>query len=717
MRERAIICVDDDEIILNSLGEQLKRAFGNEYIIELASSGAEVLELFADLVVEKVEIPLIISDQNMTAMSGDKLLIKLHSLYPQTLKILLTGETDAKVVRDLINISALYRYIAKPWDETDLILTVTEALRSYQRDRQLNFQNDLLRQTNQKLEESLSLLVTTLEATADGILAINNQGKVIRCNQKFLHLWGIAEQISNLQDYDQTINFALQQVATPYVCNLDRKEAFLNCENYSLLELKNGKILECYSQIQQLQDLSLSTVWSFRDVTERQKAEATIKRQAFHDALTGLANRSLFDRKLASALTKIEQTPDKLAVLFFDLDRFKTINDTLGHAIGDRLLQSVVQRLLSCIRDGDTISRWGGDEFTLLLPNINSLEDVNAIAKRILQVLQEPFDLETYHLYVTSSIGIAIYPDHGTNSETLLKNADAALYKAKERGRNNYQHYNQNINSEGEKLLKLENRLRYALQNQEFIVYYQPIIDTAIGKIAKMEALLRWQHPKFGLIPPHIFIPLAEENGLIASIGEWVLEQACWQTKYWQKMGFSDLKIAVNLSPKQFQQYNIASKVIKILNKTGLQPFFLELEITETVTIQNGDIAKKVLNKFKQMGISLAMDDFGTGYSSLSYLKQFPFNTIKIDRSFIQNMLDNREDRAIIQAIISLSIGLEMSVVAEGVENQEAKNFLQSLNCRYMQGYYFSPPLPAKNATELLQDRDFSLVGSRLNEL
>ncbi|VEP11628.1 Response regulator receiver modulated diguanylate cyclase/phosphodiesterase with PAS/PAC sensor(S) [Hyella patelloides LEGE 07179] len=706
MSEKAIVCVDDDEIILNSLGEQLKRAFGDEYTIELASSGAEAMELFAELVAEEVEIPLIISDQNMAAISGDKLLIQLHDLYPETLKILLTGESNAEVIRNLVNVSALYRYIAKPWDETDLILTVTEALRCYEQGARLNIQNQLLLEANQKLGESLALLVATLEATADGILVVNNQGQVIRCNQKFLHLWGIANYASARQNQDRIIDLALQQIKTPYTCNLDSKETVFNYNNYSLLELKNGKVIECYSQTQQLQDLSTTIVWSFRDVTERQKAEQTIKYQAFHDTLTGLANRSLFNCKLASALQKSHQSQNKLAVLFFDLDRFKTINDTLGHAIGDRLLQAVVERLLSCIRDGDTISRWGGDEFTLLLPHIHALEDATAIAARILQALQPPFDIESHRLHVTSSMGIAIYPDHGTDSDTLLKNADAALYKAKDRGRNNYQYYNQTINSQGKQLLQLENRLRYALNNQEFILYYQPIVDITTGKIAKMEALLRWQHPKLGLITPNIFIPLAEENGLIVPIGEWVLEKACLQNKYWQKIGLSPLTIAVNLSPRQFQESDLVDKVIEILQKTGLQTSYLELEITETVTIQNGDIAKNILTKFKEMEISLAMDDFGTGYSSLSYLRQFPFNTLKVDRSFIKNILEAPEDRAIIKAIISLGQGLGISVVAEGIETVESKNFLHSLGCRYMQGYYFSRPVAAKDATQLLQNQD-----------
>ena len=703
MNEKAIVCVDDEEIILNSLGQQLKRAFGAEYTIETVDSGTEAIELFSELLEEEVEIPLIISDQNMIGMSGSQLLTQLHQTYPQTLKILLTGETDADTIRGLVNQSALYRYIAKPWDRTDLILTVKEALRCYEQNQQLLQQNELLVSTNQQLEESLALLVATFEATADGILAMDNQGETIRCNQKFFKLWGISEEHSNLADTCEIVSLALEQLLTPYLCDIEKKADFLIAESYSLLELKNGRFLECYSQRQKLENLTSNNVWSFRDVTERQRAEATIVHQAFHDSLTGLANRSLFDRKLAEALDKTKQNDNKLAVMFFDLDRFKTINDTLGHAVGDRLLKEVVSRLSNCVREGDTLSRWGGDEFTLLLPFVRGLEDASEVAKRILQALQAPFKIEEHELHVTSSIGIAVYPDHGKDSETLLKNADAALYKAKDKGRNNFQHYHQTLNSQNEKLLKLENRLRYALKEKEFALYFQPIVDVTTGKIAKVETLLRWKHPQLGLISPGVFIPLAEENGLIVQIGEWVLKQACLQNKAWHEMGFKNLQISVNLSPRQFQAYDLAANVINILQQTKLNPAFLELEITETVTMQNGKIVKQILNEFKQLGISLAMDDFGTGYSSLSYLKEYPFSTLKIDRSFIQDSLENPEDREIIKAIINLGKGLNISIVAEGIETNESKDFLQSLGCRFMQGYYFSRPLSAEKATLLLK--------------
>ena len=705
MSEKVIICVDDDEIILNSLGEQLKRCLGNDYEIELINNSSEVLELYAELVAEGLEIPLVISDQNMSLMSGDKLLEQLHKSYPQTLKILLTGQADGDAIGKLVNVGALYRYIPKPWDETDLILTVKEALRCYGQEQALAEQNKLLIATNAKLEESLSLLLATLEATADGILVLDKNNNVIRFNQKFLDLWGLSQVISSITHRNQILNQICDQLIKPDADFSLHLTTSLTLNKYKLLELKNGTILECYPQVQQLQQKTLGIVWSFSDVTERQKAEAVIKHNAFHDALTGLANRTYFDLQLKAALNDIHNSKSLLAVMFFDLDRFKIINDTLGHPAGDLLLKSVVKRFLSCIREQDVVARWGGDEFTLLLPKISCRQDATAIAQRILDALQPTFNIDGHELRITSSIGIAVYPDDGKDSETLLKNADVALYQAKYEGKNNYQHYNLALNSQNKEQLTLEKQLHFALERNEFVVYYQPIIDVTTGKIVKMEALLRWQHPKQGLVSPNAFIPLAEENGLIVEIGEWVLETACAQNRLWQKMGMTSLCISVNLSARQFQQkHKLVSTVTNILHKTNLSPSHLELEITETVTIQNGKLTKTILDQFSQMGISLAMDDFGTGYSSLSYLKQLPFSTIKIDRSFIKNILKDQKDLAIINAVISLAKGLDIKVVAEGVETEQTKKFLQKLQCKYMQGYYFSIPLSSSDATKLLKN-------------
>ena len=696
----AIICVDDEPAILRSLGEQLKRNLGQEYDIELVDSGIEAIALCQELVAEGIEIPLIICDRIMPVMTGERLLIELHSLYPDTLKILLTGQADVDAVANLVNAAALYRYVAKPWDETDLILTVKEALKRYRQERQLAEQHQILVEVNQQLESAVSLLQATLEATADGIVVLDNNGKVVNYNQKFIDIWG-ASAIERL-DREQILTLLFEELHEPYASSLNEKYISFGSNKYNSLKLKNGKIVECYSQAQQLLERQMGQVWSFRDVTEHNKAQLMIQHQAFYDSLTNLPNRTLFDRKLAQALNQTRATNKMLAVMFLDLDRFKTINDTLGHTVGDRLLKNVVERLKSCLREKDIIARWGGDEFTLLLPEISCRQDATAIAKRILEVLKPGFNLENHYLHITSSIGIATFPEDGRDAETLVKNADAALYWVKEKGRNDYQHYNLRLNSQAHELFDLENRLHYALQKQEFELHYQPIVEVSTNKIVKMEALLRWQHPELGRISPDIFIPIAEENGLIVEIGEWVLETACAQTKTWQNLGLFDLAVSVNLSARQFYNNDLVKTVSQVLSLTKLSFSSLELEITETATMRNTNLARQILNNLRQMGISLSMDDFGTGYSSLSYLKDFPFSTIKIDRSFVQDLSVDSSNLAIIKAIITLGKGLNLQIVAEGVETEQLKSLLQALHCNYMQGYFISRPLNAVDATNLL---------------
>ena len=364
----------------------------------------------------------------------------------------------------------------------------------------------------------------------------------------------------------------------------------------------------------------------------------------------------------------------------------------------------MVQRLKNCIKGKDLITRWGNDEFTLLLPQIHDQGVTSAIAQRILAVLKSPFQIDNQPIHITGSIGIATYPEHGMDAETLLKNADAALSQAKQLGSNNYQYYNQTLNSQAQKLLALENLLHSALTNNEFLLYYQPIVNITTGKISKMEALLRWDNPQEGFISPSIFIPLAEKNGEIISIGEWVIKTACAQNKVWQEMGLSPITISVNLSVRQFQQTNLVSMITNVLKQTQLEPHYLELEITESITMQDTELAKVILKELYEMGISLSMDDFGTGYSSLGYLKQFPFCTLKIDRSFVKDLHASSQDIAIVHSVITLGQGLNLNVVAEGVETEELKDLLKNLGCEYIQGYLFSKPLPSEDATRLLEN-------------
>ncbi|HAX78275.1 MAG TPA: hypothetical protein DCY88_21250 [Cyanobacteria bacterium UBA11372] len=436
----AIVCVDDEWDILRSLGGQLKRHFGRNYDIELVSGGEEAISLCAELTAEGKDIALIVSDQKMQGMGGDTLLIRLHALYPKSLKIMLTGNADANSVGNVVNAAALYRYIAKPWDETDLILTVSEALRRFQQEQQLAEQNELLKKTNAKLNSSLSLLLATLEATADGILVLDKTGKVVSFNQKFARIWNLLSSELTAHE-DDILDIILAQLIEADALSFKTLFAQINTEKRNFFNLKNGNIIEYYLRPQQLMGEIVGRVWSFRDVTQEKQNEAIVKHQALHDALTNLPNRILFNQKFAAALSDIGNNSKLLAVMFLDLDRFKEVNDKLGHLAGDLLLQTVVQRLLACLRETDVLARWGGDEFVLLLPHIRSREDASDIAHRLIEALQPKFFLEEHCVSVTASIGIAVYPQDGIDSSTLLQNADVALYQAKKCGRNNYQYY------------------------------------------------------------------------------------------------------------------------------------------------------------------------------------------------------------------------------------------------------------------------------------
>ncbi|MEM9537252.1 MAG: EAL domain-containing protein [Cyanobacteria bacterium J06642_12] len=700
MSTPAIICVDDDLGILSSLEEQLSRHFGDECDIELASDATEALDLCAELLAEGIHIPVVISDQQMPGMQGDELLVRIHDLTPKALTILLTGQSSVEAIRNAVNAASLYRFIAKPWNEADLVLTVKEALRRYEQDRQLATQKQALQAANVELERSISLLQATLDSTADGILVVDRTGTITHFNRKLLDIW----EIEPHGEPTHILHRMTHQLAHSQQFDIEQWEAEQWCqpETCEVLQLKDNRILECLSQPQYLNQHVVGRVWSFRDVTKRQKAEETIRYQANHDVLTGLANRRQFKRRLAQLLSSDRSQYNHLAVLFIDLDRFKNVNDSLGHAVGDRLLREVSERLRQCCRDEDILSRWGGDEFTMAVPNLRSPEASAAIAERLLEVLLPSFNLLGHPICVTSSIGIATYPEDGETADMLLKNADTALYQAKEDGRNCYRHFTRSLNEQGLETLALEYALNQALEQSEFSLYYQPQLNSATGDISHMEALIRWHHPQLGTIPPTQFIPLAELNGSIVALGRWVLQTACTQAKQWQAAGIP-VAVAVNLSPRQLADRSLLHTIQEVLNRTRLESKLLELEITESGTFHNVKQAKQVLSQLSNMGIGIALDDFGTGYSSLSHLKQFPLNTIKIDRSFVRDLQHQVNDVAIAKAILELGRGLSLRVVAEGVETYELKALLESLGCQHMQGYLFSRPLTAEGATQFLQ--------------
>jgi len=563
------------------------------------------------------------------------------------------------------------------------------------------FQPDPLKEDSQN---SISLFQATFEATADGILVTNTRGYTLNFNQKFVDLWQIPHADRMMQEEPQILRYVAQfvKMAESFTDRIQDLYAQPHLESHDVLELQDGRFLEGRSRPQQMHDQVIGRVWSFQDVTERQLTEARIRYQASHDVLTGLPNRMMFSDRLAEALLQSAQNLSQMAVMFLDLDRFKLVNDSLGHAAGDQLLQEVARRLKACLRESDMVARWAGDEFTLLLSNLHSLEDATTIAQKILLALQPDYELEGHTLRVSSSIGIAVYPTNGEDAETLLKNADAALYRAKDGGRNGYHLYTSTLNSEASEWLALENHLHRALERQELMLYYQPQVNVVTGKIIQMEALLRWQHPEMGIVSPNKFIPIAEENGLIVAIGEWVLRTACAQNRSWQAAGLPPIRVAVNLSARQLREPHLLEMIARVLKEIQLDPRHLELEITETTVMKNVDRTCTILHALRQMGVSTAMDDFGTGYSSLGYLKKFPFNTLKIDQSFVRDLNTDPNDKAIVAAIVAMGKVLNLQLVAEGVETKMQEQSLLSLDCEVMQGYLFSQPLTTRDATNLL---------------
>lgn len=430
-----------------------------------------------------------------------------------------------------------------------------------------------------------------------------------------------------------------------------------------------------------------------RDITERKKTEKTIHHMAYYDALTALPNRNMFRKYLDDVLRKFEH--QRLAVIFLDLDRFKIINDTKGHTIGDLLLEKVAKRLKETVQNDGLVSRQSGDEFIILMENCEKNKAAR-VSERILTAFSKPLKLDEEEFFVTTSIGISMYPDDGEDQETLIKHADTAMYLAKERGKNNFQFYTSSLDGLASRKMELENGLRKALEQNQLLLYYQPQVELATGKMAGVEALIRWRHPERGMVAPNEFIPLAEETGLIVPIGKWVLRKACEQNKAWQNEGFEPLPVAVNISVRQIQGDGFVDDVKQVLKEVGLDPQYLELEITESI-MQNFEKSIIILNQLKQLGLKLSIDDFGQGYSSLSYLKHLPLDNIKIDKLFVDDILDPSNQGLIAKAIIDMGHDLKFTVIAEGIEQAEQVEFLLQNSCKIGQGYYFSKPLPPED--------------------
>lgn len=470
---------------------------------------------------------------------------------------------------------------------------------------------------------------------------------------------------------------------------------------------KNGEIYPAWLNITSIQDDKgeiSQYVALFSDITSIKQSQSQLEHLAHHDSLTDLPNRLLFEDRLEHAITQAKRQKRHLAVLFLDLDRFKNINDSLGHSVGDALLVQVATRLRNLLRENDTAARLGGDEFTILLENLEDPNYTAVVANKILNHLKQPFEIFGRKLHITASIGLSLYPEDGTDVGNLTKNADAAMYQAKESGRNNYRFYTAELTQSAFERLLLESELRSAIKDQQLLLYYQPQFSVNSSKISGAEALLRWRHPRMGILPPARFIPLAEETGLIHEIGHWTLEHACKQTREWSQKGLFTGRMAVNLSVRQIMHTDLILRFEEIIAKTRCPPTQLQFEVTEGVFMGQKELSIPVLDVFKQLGVTIAIDDFGTGYSSLSYLKQLPIDKLKIDKSFVQEMPDDADGAAIAQAIISLGQTLGLEIIAEGVETEAQQNLLQLMGCQEMQGYLYGAPMPARSLEEKLAE-------------
>jgi len=546
-----------------------------------------------------------------------------------------------------------------------------------------------------ELRNTLSLLNATLDSTADGILVVDNSGRITSFNRSFTEMWRVPESILDTRDDAVALQSVLDQVAEPEAFLEKVKELYadLEAESSDTVEFKDGRVFERTSKPQRVDGHIVGRVWSFSDVTDRKRLEAELAHQAFHDSLTGLANKALFRDRVEHALARRQRTGGRVGVLFVDLDNFKTVNDSLGHNRGDQLLAAVADRIRKCLRSSDTAARLGGDEFAVLLEDISTTADAEVAADRIITTLTRPFRLAEMDLTISASVGIA-FDAPEADVDHVLRNADLAMYQAKAAGRSRHALYEPEMHVAAVERLEIEADLRRASRNGELVVYYQPIIELHSGATIGAEALVRWQHPTRGLLPPTAFIRLAEETGHIDDIGRFVMNEACNALREWQEAATTPglLSVTVNLSAHELVRPWIVRDVSEAIENSGVAPEDLVIEITESALMADGPIVVGNLHGLKNLGVRLAIDDFGTGYSSLSYLRRFPIDILKIDGSFIRAIEDGPEAAALARAIVKLAHNLELVAVAEHVETRVQADFLRNLSCHHAQGYYFGAP-------------------------
>ena len=695
----SLLIVEDEPRYLEST-----RLLLNQHIphIDAAMTGALALERLSQR-----SYDLILLDLRLPDASGHDLMVYLREHHPATKIIVMSGDSQIDSAIQSIRLGA-YDYLRKPCEPEELIKTVRNAAQKVQLERD----NLHMLQQIQHSEQWHRLLVNT---SPDVIYTLDGDGRFTFLNESVNRVLSYQPDELVGQRYDAIIAADQLEAALHHInerrtgdratrnleLHLKRKEDLLSGigDGVVMVELS---AMGMYKPRPDGSGEFLGTYGVARDISARKQAEATVTFQAYHDLLTGLPNRALFKDRLGQALAQARRHGQPMAVMFLDMDRFKIVNDTLGHLVGDGLLQGMAQRLRGSLREGDTLARIGGDEFMLLLPHVRSRDNAAFIAQKILASLKAPFEINDHEIYVGMSIGIAIYPDDGENMDTLIKHADLAMYHAKERGRNDYHFFTHDLHESLTGRLAVENDMRHALARSEFELYYQPQVNIQSQRIRGMEALIRWHHPVRGMVPPNDFIPIAEECGLIAPISEWVLDTACKQALAWRAARLAPITLGVNLSARQIEHPHFVDRFIEVLKQHGVDGSSIEIEITESILMRDMDGAIDKLRRLADQGVEISIDDFGTGYSSLSYLKKLPVHTIKIDRSFIQDLVAPSNGSTIVAGITAMAKGLHLKVLAEGVETSEQLDYLRSVGCDSYQGYLFSRPVAAAAATGLL---------------
>ncbi|MHB0985065.1 MAG: putative bifunctional diguanylate cyclase/phosphodiesterase [Sulfuricella sp.] len=699
LAEQPLILVVDDELHLRNSLSTLLGLHGFAAIP--ADGGRAAIELL-----QSQQFDLVLLDLFMPDVDGHQVMDFIIERKLDICVIVISGDVSIDSAISALRRGA-YDFLRKPYEPEELLLKMENALIK----RRLEKENKAM---NLQLEESERWYRYMVNSSPDIIYTLDANGRFTFLNDRVEPLLGYRKESLIGQHYSALIYLEDLEQAR-YILN-EKRAGDRASRNMELRVRHNieSKLLtlefSSFGMYEESQaDRSIRHVGTYgvaKDVTERKRAEQTINYQAYHDLLTGLANRILFKDHLDLAIAQAKRNQQMLAVMFLDMDRFKVVNDTLGHVIGDSLLKKVASRLKGCLREGDTLARQGGDEFTLLLPQVDDREDAMRTAEKMIKSFDAPIQVDEHELYVTISIGIALYPLDGESMDSLIKNADIAMYDSKAKGRNRYQLYSSSMNVSFAERLSIEMQMRKAIDRQEFQVFYQPQINVSTGRISGVEALVRWVSPLHGGITPLEFIPLAEETGLILSIGEFVLRTTCKQAMQWKRAGLPPLRIAVNISARQIEQDGFCDYISQLLHEYQLDGSMLELEITESTLLNDGEHIIEKLQMIASRGIKIALDDFGTGYSSLSYIQKFPIDTLKIDQSFMRGIPGNSSNASIVSAVCAMAQGLKLNLIAEGVETPGQLQFLRTLKCSEAQGFLFSKPLPGDEITGLLLRSD-----------